>query len=153
MMEICQKISYSFNFDFLTLKINQFAKRFMLINLKLKLDIFRDQFVDSILSCGLLIFLSPIWLDEIYNTIREIDVFGFGIGGSSGSLPTSGLKNVLSDLDGFGSTSRGARLLSDFRRLGTQQNSGKFNDSSKNVLEPGLFPNSDFKINFNSYFS
>ena len=84
-------------------------------------SVFRDQFVDSILSCGLLIFLSPIWLDEVYHTIREIDVFGFGIG-----VGSSTLKNVLSDLDGFGATFRGARLLSDFRRLGQQKNSGNF---------------------------
>jgi hypothetical protein len=86
----------------------------------------RDQFVEGILGCGLLIFLSPIWLDEVYNTIREIDVFGFGLNlTASGSLPASSLKNVLSDLDGFGATFRGARLLSDFRRLGKQHNSSK----------------------------
>ena len=102
----------------------------------------RDQFVDSILSCGLLIFLSPIWLDEIYATVREIDVFGFGIGGSSGSLPTTGLKNVLSDLDGFGSASRGARLLSDFRRLGPQQNLSSKESTLNDVMS---FQNTDQK--------
>jgi len=81
--------------------------------------LFRDQFVDNILGCGLLIFLSPIWLDEIYHAVREVDVFGFGVSGGSNLSVT--LKNVLSDLDGLSSTSKGARLLSDFRRLGPNQ--------------------------------
>ncbi len=72
--------------------------------------------MDSILSCGLLIFLSPIWLDEIYSTVREIDVFGFGIGGSSGSLPTTGLKNVLSGVN-FANVLLAAFMIEDSKRV------------------------------------
>ena len=74
----------------------------------------RREFLDSVLGSGLLIYLSPVWLSEVYDLVNELDVFEFGMRcGEGGRVNT--LKNLLVDLDGLGKTHRGAQLLSDYR--------------------------------------
>ncbi len=36
----------------------------------------RQRFVDSVLSSGLLVFASPTWLAEVYETVSEVDALG-----------------------------------------------------------------------------
>lgn len=74
----------------------------------------RREFLDSVLGSGLLVYLSPVWLSEVYDLVNELDVFEFGLRcGEGGRVNT--LKNLLVDLDGLGKTHRGAQLLCDYR--------------------------------------
>ena len=74
----------------------------------------RREFLDSVLGSGLLVYLSPVWLSEVYDLVNEIDVFEFGMRcGEGGRVNT--LRNLLVDLDGLGKTNRGAQLLCDYR--------------------------------------
>ena len=75
----------------------------------------RREFLDSVLGSGLLIYLSPVWLSEVYDLVNELDVFEFGMRcGEGGRVNT--LKSLLVDLDGLGKTHRGAQLLCDYRQ-------------------------------------
>ena len=74
----------------------------------------RREFLDSVLGSGLLVYLSPVWLSEVYDLVNELDVFEFGMRcGEGGRVNT--LRNLLVDLDGLGKTNRGAQLLCDYR--------------------------------------
>ena len=74
----------------------------------------RREFLESVLGSGLLVYLSPVWLSEVYDLVNELDAFEFGMRcGEGGRVNT--LKGLLVDLDGLGKTHRGAQLLCDFR--------------------------------------
>lgn len=74
----------------------------------------RQRFVDSILSSGLLVYASPAWLAEAFDTVAEVDALGLSLR-DRGKL--SGLRSLLADLEGFGETHRGAQMLCDFKRF------------------------------------
>lgn len=88
----------------------------------------REKFLDSILGSGLLVFISPVWLAEVFDSIMEIDVFEFSVRGQEAKY--NGLKNLLNDLDGFGLTHKGAQLMCDFKR---------FKVAMSNIGEEGRF--------------
>ena len=76
----------------------------------------RREFLDSVLGSGLLVYLSPVWLSEVYDLVNEIDVFEFGMRcGEGKGRNVNTLRNLLVDLDGLGKTHRGAQLLCDYR--------------------------------------
>lgn len=71
----------------------------------------RDQFLHQILGSGLLVYVSPVWLTEVYDLVTDVDMFEFCVLSSDKRL--NGLKNLLMDLDGFGLGHKGSQLLSD----------------------------------------
>jgi len=94
----------------------------------------RRRFVDAVLSSGLLVYVSPVWLSEVFDAVYEIDAFGLGPGLNDGKL--NGLRNLLQDLEGFGDTSRGAQLLCDFKRF--RRDVGRMNKDETEVEEPEI---------------
>ena len=73
----------------------------------------RDEFLSSVLGSGLLVYVSPVWLSEVYDAISDFDVFGFSLGESK----YNGLKHLLSDMEGFGRKHKGSQLMYDFKRF------------------------------------
>ncbi|XP_041353818.1 brefeldin A-inhibited guanine nucleotide-exchange protein 3-like isoform X2 [Gigantopelta aegis] len=76
-------------------------------------------FMDEILSSGLLLFLSPAWLSEVYKQIISTSLLE-----SAGFDPTkySPLVNMLKDIDGLGSHEIGAQLMSESLDTETSMN-------------------------------
>ncbi len=75
----------------------------------------RQRFVDSVLNGGLLVYVSPAWLAEVFDTVSEVDALGLAAREEQGRL--GGLRALLADLEGFGETQRGAQMLTDFKRF------------------------------------
>ncbi len=75
----------------------------------------RQRFVDSVLGSGLLVYASPAWLAEVFDSVSEVDVLGLAAREEQGRM--GGLRALLSDLEGFGETKRGSQMLSDFKRF------------------------------------
>ncbi len=73
----------------------------------------KEAFVDSVLNSGLLVYVSPVWLSEVYEAITELDAFELCL---RDKTRLGGMRSLLTDLEGFGETHRGAQMLSDFRR-------------------------------------
>jgi brefeldin A-inhibited guanine nucleotide-exchange protein 3 len=72
----------------------------------------KHDFIGSVLGSGLLVFVSPTWLSEVYDVVSEVDAFGFcALMGRLG-----GLRGALSDLDGLGRTDVGAQMTGHERR-------------------------------------
>lgn len=40
--------------------------------------------MNDVLGSGLLIYLSPVWLSEVYDVVTEVDAFEFGIRNEAG---------------------------------------------------------------------
>ncbi|TRY76541.1 hypothetical protein TCAL_00090 [Tigriopus californicus] len=74
-----------------------------------------ESFMNNILASGLLIYVSPIWLSEVYDQVTEVDIFEFGWKLESGKM--NGLRNLLVDLDGMNRTEKGAQLVCEYRRF------------------------------------
>ncbi len=84
------------------------------------MSVLSQEFLDGVLGSGLLVYLSPVWLSEVYDLITDVDVFEFGLRQTEGKMST--LRNLLVDLDGLGRTHRGAQLLCEYRRFNTDLN-------------------------------
>ncbi|XP_069142688.1 brefeldin A-inhibited guanine nucleotide-exchange protein 3-like isoform X2 [Argopecten irradians] len=67
------------------------------------------QYVDEVLGTGLLLFLSPAWLSEVYRQITATDILQIAGCNSDSDSP---LLQILKDVDGLGSNSQGGQLLS-----------------------------------------
>ncbi|XP_063243212.1 brefeldin A-inhibited guanine nucleotide-exchange protein 3 [Bacillus rossius redtenbacheri] len=99
----------------------------LLLNLKLirqgyyqqdtkPLPMTEDQFVDDVHGSGVLVYLSDTWLSELYQQILASSLLercGFDPHSSSNCA----LTNLLTDLDGLGSSQQGGQLLTDCQRL------------------------------------
>ncbi|XP_049951444.1 brefeldin A-inhibited guanine nucleotide-exchange protein 3 [Schistocerca serialis cubense] len=74
------------------------------------------EFVEGVHGSGVLVYLSDTWLSELYQHVLALNMLE-----RSGYRPSSGnnyaLINLLTDLDGLGSTQQGGQLLSDCQRL------------------------------------
>ena len=69
-------------------------------------------FVDGILGCGVLVYLSAVWLSEVYCYLLKSSLFD-----SDKDNLKSPLINILADLDGMGSTEEFGQLLREYKRL------------------------------------
>ncbi|XP_033740095.1 brefeldin A-inhibited guanine nucleotide-exchange protein 3-like isoform X2 [Pecten maximus] len=67
------------------------------------------QYVDEVLGTGLLLFLSPAWLSEVYRQITTTNILQAAGCHSDSDSP---LLQILKDVDGLGSNSQGGQLLS-----------------------------------------
>ncbi|XP_021364639.1 brefeldin A-inhibited guanine nucleotide-exchange protein 3-like isoform X1 [Mizuhopecten yessoensis] len=93
----------------------------LLLNLKLEVDgaystadsmscpLSEKQYVDEVLGTGLLLFLSPAWLSEVYRQITATSILQAAGCHSDSDSP---LLQILKDVDGLGSNGRGGQLLS-----------------------------------------
>ena len=95
----------------------------------------REAFMSNILGSGLLVYVSPVWLSEVYDLVTEIDVFQFGVTLGLGSSPSGSgkvkgksLRNLLVDLDGLNRSERGAQLLCEYRRFQNDPNWNRKDD-------------------------
>ncbi|XP_060081313.1 brefeldin A-inhibited guanine nucleotide-exchange protein 3-like [Ylistrum balloti] len=108
----------------------------LLLNLKLDVSgaystsedydvsILQKQYVDEVLGTGLLLFLSPAWLSEVYRQVTTTNILQAAGCHSDGDSP---LLQILKDVDGLGSNSRGGQLLNGM-------------NSSDEVLDSDLDP-------------
>ncbi|XP_042241028.1 brefeldin A-inhibited guanine nucleotide-exchange protein 3-like isoform X2 [Homarus americanus] len=82
----------------------------------LPLPMTQEQFVDLVHGSGVLVYLSSAWLGEVYRQVRK-DSFLQRAGYTPHSPHNCALINLLTDLDGLGSTEQKSQMLSDHRRL------------------------------------
>ncbi|XP_076031300.1 brefeldin A-inhibited guanine nucleotide-exchange protein 3 isoform X2 [Oratosquilla oratoria] len=76
----------------------------------------QEQFVASVHGSGVLVYLSSTWLAEVFRQVTR-DSLLQRAGYNPHSPHNCALINLLSDLDGLGSTEQGSQFLSDHRRL------------------------------------
>ncbi|XP_047502292.1 brefeldin A-inhibited guanine nucleotide-exchange protein 3-like isoform X2 [Penaeus chinensis] len=76
----------------------------------------QEQFIDQVHGSGVLVYLSSAWLGEVYRQVVR-DSFLQRAGYSPHSTHNCALINLLTDLDGLGSSEQKSQLLSDHRRL------------------------------------
>ncbi|KAK6986607.1 brefeldin A-inhibited guanine nucleotide-exchange protein 3-like isoform X1 [Biomphalaria glabrata] len=77
------------------------------------LPVTENDFTNEIFSSGLLLYLPPAWLREVYSQILTASLLDLDILTSSNR--TSHLINMIQDLEGVGTTEERGRLISDFR--------------------------------------
>ncbi|KAK3879353.1 hypothetical protein Pcinc_016070 [Petrolisthes cinctipes] len=82
----------------------------------LPLSITQDQFVEQVHGSGVLVYLSSAWLGEVHRQVSR-DSFLQRAGYSPHSSHNCALINLLTDLDGVGSSEQSSQMLSDHRRL------------------------------------
>ena len=91
-------------------------------------SISEKEFVESILESGILIYLSSIWLAEVYSFVTSTDLFeGCTVASPIIHLCSGNflkIKKIFfiiqlssSDIDGFGSTDEHGQLLIEYKRL------------------------------------
>ncbi|XP_061176274.1 brefeldin A-inhibited guanine nucleotide-exchange protein 3-like [Saccostrea echinata] len=78
-------------------------------------SITEKDFVDSVLGCGLLLFLSPAWLREVYHQLTRRNLLQ-----NVSTTSTSPLINFLKDIDGLGNHEKGGQFLSSFSSVQTE---------------------------------
>ncbi|XP_046466470.1 brefeldin A-inhibited guanine nucleotide-exchange protein 3 isoform X1 [Neodiprion pinetum] len=99
----------------------------LLLNLKLiKINYYNDdtrqvpiseeQFVEEVHGSGVLVYLSATWLSELYQQVLACNLLE-KCGYNPNTKENNALVNVLTDIDGLGSTLQSGQLLSDYRRL------------------------------------
>ncbi|KAK3098836.1 hypothetical protein FSP39_023524 [Pinctada imbricata] len=74
------------------------------------------QFMDDILGCGLLLFLSPAWLNEIYRQICQHNILQSVL-----RIQNSALISLIKDIDGLGSHERGGQFLTNSQSSDTNR--------------------------------
>lgn len=75
-----------------------------------------EQFIEEVHGSGVLVYLSTLWLSELYQHITQRN-FLEEAGYDPNSTENSAVINLLTDLDGLNSEKPGDQLLSDYRRL------------------------------------
>ncbi|KAL3881297.1 hypothetical protein ACJMK2_027752 [Sinanodonta woodiana] len=76
-------------------------------------NVTENEFLDSILGSGLLLYVSPGWLTEVYRAILDTDLLSVAAsqGVSDTQLDQTALITMLKDLDGLDSHEAGGQLL------------------------------------------
>ncbi|XP_054267676.1 brefeldin A-inhibited guanine nucleotide-exchange protein 3-like [Macrosteles quadrilineatus] len=72
------------------------------------------EFVQEVHDSGVLVYLSATWLSELYQLVLTVSPLQ---NYSPESSDTPALINLLTDLDGLGSSQQGGQMLSDFQKL------------------------------------
>ncbi|XP_071438715.1 brefeldin A-inhibited guanine nucleotide-exchange protein 3 [Hetaerina americana] len=75
-----------------------------------------EQFIEEVHGSGVLVYLSATWLAELYQKVLSVNLLEVA-GYNSSTTNNIALINLLTDLDGLGSTQQGGQLLSDYQRL------------------------------------
>ncbi|XP_071113726.1 brefeldin A-inhibited guanine nucleotide-exchange protein 3-like [Haliotis cracherodii] len=70
------------------------------------------EFMDDVLSCGVMVFLSPSWLSEVYNQVTYRNILDTG---SHPGWQDTQLVCMLRDIDGLGSHEMGGQMMSSCR--------------------------------------
>ncbi|CAG5120591.1 unnamed protein product, partial [Candidula unifasciata] len=81
-----------------------------------------SDFLNEMFSSGLLLYLPPAWLKELYSQILNTSILSAEVVAASSTAcriykSSSHLINFLQDLEGVGTTEEKGRLMSDFREL------------------------------------
>ncbi|XP_022089861.1 brefeldin A-inhibited guanine nucleotide-exchange protein 3-like isoform X3 [Acanthaster planci] len=73
----------------------------------------KNQFIESILDCGVLVYLSSAWLGELYQTLIARDLLGEAGYKAQSFHCNKALISMLTDIDGLGSQDLGGHMLHD----------------------------------------
>ncbi|PVD28400.1 hypothetical protein C0Q70_10987 [Pomacea canaliculata] len=97
------------------------------------ISVTQRQFVDGVLSSGLLLFLSPTWLTEVYKQVLESPLMEV----TNLTTMDTPLLQFLEDLDGLGSHEIGGQFLFEYRSELYSHSSGMTSSEPQEKVDAG----------------